>query len=261
MEKILHDISLHFESLILVFVRVSALIFSSPVFGRKALPNAIKIGFSVLIAYIVYTAYPAGPVEYAGVWHYALLVLYELAFGLILGFVTTLFFSIVQTAGHMIDMQIGFGMVNILDVQSNISVPMTGNFLNIVLLVAFFSTGGHRQLIGILVATFRSVPAGAATISPSVGLVALEVFALAFVMALNVAIPLIASGLLGELIMGVLVKSVPQMNIFVVGIPLKILIGFVMLLVVLPVYVRYTNVIFSEMFGAIERMFAGMGAA
>jgi len=258
MEQIIHNISQNLESLILVFMRVSALIFSSPIFGRRALPNGVKLGFCALIAYVVFAAYPDQPVAYSGFWHYVLLIAKELAFGLALGYVTTLFFSLVQTAGHVIDMQMGFGMVNIFDGQGNVSVPMTGNFLNVILLLAFFGAGGHRQLIAILLATFKSVPAGAATINPALGLVALEVFALAFVMALNVAMPLIASGLLGELVLGFVVRAVPQMNVFVVGIPLKILLGFLVLLAVMPVYTRYTGVIFREMFGAVERMFQGL---
>jgi flagellar biosynthetic protein FliR len=87
------------------------------------------------------------------------------------------------------------------------------------------------------------------------------VFILAFVLAVNVAMPIIASGLLGEVIMGFIVRLVPQMNIFVVGIPLKVGLGLIMLIFVLPVYVNFTDVIFSDMFNSLDKMFRALGAA
>ncbi|MGI6160413.1 MAG: flagellar biosynthetic protein FliR [Christensenellales bacterium] len=218
MDAIIAEVSRNFEGLLLIFIRVSALLYASPVFGRKAIPAMAKAGLCAFIAYIVFGAYTIPVIRYAGLWHYAMLCILELMFGVALGYITTLFFSVAQTAGHAIDMQMGFGMVNVFDVQSNISVPMSGNFLNIILLIAFFGAGGHRQLIAILLATFNTVPPGQVAISAAAGAAALKFFCLAFVMALNVAMPIIASGLLGELIMGFVVRTVPQMNIFVVGI-------------------------------------------
>ncbi len=259
MEQIISNVALNLDAFILIFLRVTALIVSSPVFGRRNLPNIIKICFCILLTYVIFTAYTNVPqVRYNGILEYALLCIKELLFGLVLGYVTTLFFSIVQTAGYVIDMQMGFGMVNVFDVQSNISVPMTGNFLNIILLVAFFGVNGHLQLIRILQATFRQIPIGAVSFDPKIGLAALEVFALAFVLAVNVAMPMIASGLLGEVIMGFIIRTVPQMNVFVVGIPLKIILGFLVLLLVMPVFVSFSNTLFQQMFSAIEKMFWGL---
>ena len=177
MEQIISNVALNLDAFILIFLRVTALIVSSPVFGRRNLPNIIKICFCIVLTYVIFTAYTNVPqVRYNGILEYALLCIKELLFGLVLGYVTTLFFSIAQTAGYAIDMQMGFGMVNVFDVQSNISVPMTGNFLNIILLVTFFGVNGHLQLIRILQATFRQIPIGAVSFDPKIGLTALEVF-------------------------------------------------------------------------------------
>ena len=260
MENILNDINLSLDFFILTFVRVTALIVSSPIFGRKNIPNILKICFCLLITYIIFSSTKqVKVVEYRNVFEFALLIIKELLFGMVLGYVTTLFFSIVQTSGQVMDMQMGFGMVNVFDVQNNINIPITGNLLNIVLLITFFSVNGHLRLIQVVDSTFSIIPVGEVVLNPLIGVVALEVFALSFLLAINVAMPMIAAGLLGEALMGVVVRAIPQMNIFVVGIPLKIILGFLMLLLILPVYVYFTGTIFDQMFLSIDKMIAGLG--
>ena len=261
MEKVVNEISLNLDLFILMFLRVSALIISSPIFGRRNLPNLLKICFCILVTYVIFSAgAQTQQIHYASIIEFVFLCIKELLFGLVMGYVTTLFFSLVQTAGQVMDMQIGFGMVNVFDVQSNISIPVTGNLYTMVLLITFFGVDGHLQLIYIVRSTFTGIPAGAVVLNPMLGMTALEVFSLAFVLAINVAMPLIASGLLGEVVLGFIVRAIPQMNVFVVGIPLKILLGFLILLVVLPVYVSFTGVIFDNMFQSIDRMIRGLGA-
>lgn len=260
MEEILGSIAVNVDYFILMFLRISGLLVSSPIFGRRNLPNMLKIALCMLVTYITFAANPTGSVVYANVAGFILLCIMELLFGLAMGFVTTLFFSLTQTAGQVMDMQMGFGMVNVFDVQSNISVPVTGNLLNAVMLITFFGVNGHLRLIHIITSTFGHIPVGGVSLNPVIGLVALEVFALAFLLAVNVAMPLIASGLLGEVAMGFLVRAIPQMNVFVVGIPIKIAIGFLMLLLILPVFVYFTDTLFNQMFVSIDKMIAGLVA-
>ncbi len=259
MEQVLGTIEANLDSFILMFLRVSTLLMASPIFGRKALPNLLKIGMCLVVTYAVFSASPAAfPVQYSGVIEFGLLCVKELLFGLVLGYVVTLFFSVVQTAGQVMDMQMGFGMVNVFDVNSNISVPVTGNLLNVILLVVFFGMNGHLQLIRIVLATFSHIPPGHVALNPLIGLTALEVFALSFVLVVSVAMPLIASGLLGEVALGFIVRAIPQMNVFVVGIPLKILLGFMILLIIIPVFVSFTDVLFEHMYASIDKMVAGL---
>lgn len=261
MNGILGAVNANLDTFILMLLRVSALIISSPIFGRKNVPNTLKIAFCVMVTYVLFAAGPNGAaIRYSGVIEFAMLCLKELLFGLVLGYVTTLFFSVVQTAGQVMDMQMGFGMVNVFDVQSNISVPVTGTMFNVILLVAFFGVNGHLQLIYIVRSTFTNIPVGAVSLNPAIGLAALEVFVLAFLLAVNVAMPMIAAGLLGEVAMGFIVRAIPQMNVFVVGIPLKILLGFLVLLLIIPVYVGFTDMIFRNMFSSINTMISGLAA-
>lgn len=259
MGKIISALVLNIDFFLLMFVRVTALMISSPIFGRKNIPDTMKIAFCVMVTYVLFTSIgQPKTVEYGGILEFALLVIKELLFGLTLGYVTTLFFSIVQTAGQTMDMQMGFGMVNVFDVQNNINIPVTGSFLSIVMLVTFFAVNGHLMLIKIMASTFTFVPVGGVVLNPAIGMVALDVFALAFVLSVKVAMPMIAAGLLGEVIMGIIVRAIPQMNIFVVGIPMKIMLGLLMLLIIIPVFVHFCDTLFDQMFLSVEKMFLGL---
>ncbi len=259
MKEILDNVSQRLDLFLLMFVRVSALIVSSPIFGRRNMPNILKVGFCLVVTNVLFAAnMNAQPIHYSGLLEFGALALMEMLFGLVLGYVTTAFFALVQTAGHYIDMEMGFGMVNVLDTQNNVSVPITGNLLNIVLLICFFGANGHLKLIQIIGNTFSAIPAGAVVLDPKIGMIALDVFILTFMLSVHVALPMIASGLLVEVMMGIIIRAVPQINVFVVGIPLKILVGIIVLLIVMPAYVNFTAVIFDRMFESIDSMILGL---
>jgi flagellar biosynthetic protein FliR len=259
MLDILGSIQQNLDFFIFMFIRVTALIVSSPIFGRKTLPNTLKIGLCLFITYIVFAGFATKAVPaYNGVIEFGLLCIKELLFGLVMGFVTTLFFSLVQTSGYLMDMQMGFGMVGVTDVENGMSVPVTGNFLNIILLICFLGVNGHLKLIYILKTTFTQIPVGTVTLNPEIGLVALDVFVMAFMLAVNVAMPMIAAGMLSEVALGFIVRAVPQISVFVVGIPLKIILGFLALLLVMPIFVSFTGAIHDRMFESINKMILGL---
>ena len=256
----INDWLTNWDYLLLLLLRVSALIFSSPVFGRKNIPVIAKIGYCACIAYLFYVSVPqTQPLDYHNdLVLYMLLCLKELLFGLVLGYVLNVFFTLTFTAGQLIDMQMGFGLVNVFDPQSNLSIPMVGNFLNIIMVLVFFAMNGHHRLIQILYLTVVRIPIGAVEFSPNLALVAVELFAQTFVLALSVALPIIISGLLGEALMGVITRSVPQINVFAIGLPLKVAVGFVVLMAMLPVFVNFLPQIFEQMFIGLDNMFGAL---
>lgn len=256
----INDWLANWDYLLLLLLRVSALIFSSPIFGRKNVPAMAKIGYCACIAYLLFKSIQQPqPLDYNGdVFIFVLLCVKELLFGLALGFVLNAFFTLVFTAGQMIDMHMGFGLVNVFDPQSNLSIPMVGNFLNIIMLLVFFAVDGHHRLIRILYTTVVRIPVGSVVFSPKIALVAVELFVQTFALAVSVALPVIVSGLLGETLMGVVIRSVPQINPFAVGLPLKVITGFVVLLAMLPVYINFLPQIFDRMYAGMDNMFAAM---
>ena len=155
-------------------------------------------------------------------------------------------------------MHIGFGMVNVMDIQNTVSVPVTGNLLYIIMMLSFLGVNGHHQLIYILKETITNIPIGQVFFNANIAMTALEVFVLAFMLAVNVSLPVIAAGLLGELIMGFVARVAPQLDMFVLGIPLKVVLGLLILLLIIPAYVTFTNAMFSHMFESISKMLLGL---
>ena len=192
---------------------------------------------------------------------YGLLCAKELLIGLLMGYILTLFFSVAFTAGQLVDMQMGFGMANVFDEQSNASVPMLGNLFNVMLMLCFVAVGGFERLVAMLDLTIRRIPIGAIRVDAGLAWTVAELFCQAFLLGVRMALPVIASGLLAEGVMGVLVRTVPQMNVFVIGLPLKVVLGFAIILAVLPIYIPFSSLIFDTMFAGIERAFASLAAA
>ena len=242
---------------ILLVFRVGGLVFSSPIFGRINIPAIAKIGFIAAIGYLFFTIFPqSAAIEYSTLMEFALICALELLLGIALAFATNIFFALTAyTAGQLIDMQIGYGIVNVYDAQNSTQAPVMGNVLNIILLIVFFAVEGHLRLIDMVYMTIDRMPIGALSLSPEIGIVAAEIFMKAFLLGVMVALPVIASGLTLEIILGMLMRSVPQIHMFVVGVPLKMLIGLIVFSVSLPVFIGFSNRIFDELFYGVEKMF------
>jgi len=248
---------------VLLILRVGGLVFSSPIFGRVNIPAPAKIGFIAVVGYLFFTVFPqTAPIQYTTLIGFFLVCAGELLLGIALAFVTNIFFSLTAfTAGQLIDMQIGYGIVNVYDVQNNTQAPMMGNVLNIMLLLVFFSVGGPLKLIEIIYLTMERMPVGTLVITRDIGYAAAEVFTRAFLLGVMMALPILASGLTLEMAFGMMMRAVPQIHMFVVGIPLKMLIGLVVFSVTLPVFGEFSSRVFDELWRGIGLMFATFAEA
>jgi len=258
MTSVVNEILGNADYFILIIFRVGGLVFSSPIFGRINIPALVKIGLIAAIGYLFFTVFPqTHPLEYTTLVGFILICALELLLGIALAYITNIFFSLTAyTAGQLIDMQIGYGIVNVYDVQNNMQAPMMGNVLNLMLLLVFFAVNGHLRLIDIIYLTVERMPIGSLILSPGVGIAAAEVFIMAFMLGVMTALPIIASGLTLEIAFGTLMRAVPQVHMFVVGIPLKMLIGLVMFSFTLPVFAGFSTRIFEELFIGVEKMFS-----
>jgi flagellar biosynthetic protein FliR len=253
------DLTIWVTHFLMFVVRMSALFIISPIFGRANIPAYVKVMLSVMAGFIAIQFYPPPPELPPTLVHFILAIAGELLVGLTIGYITTMFFGIVFTAGNIIDTQIGFGMVQIYDVATNAQMPVIGTLMNIVIIQSFLLTNGHLKLIRLLFATFELIPVGNVVLRPELGQLMLNGFLQTFVLSINVALPIVASALVAEVGLGIVVRTSPQMNIFVIGLPLKVLLGLVMLGVIMPVFIRFTNVIFDRMFDFINVVLPVMG--
>lgn len=250
---------LWFPVFLLVFVRMTGLFLMSPVFGRQSVPNYLKWGLSLLLTYIVFSnRFLESQLEFETFLEFGVLVLREIFIGFTIGFISTIFFSAIWIAGQLIDTQIGFGMVNVIDPQNSIQIPLMGNFKNILALLVFFVLDGHHTLIKIIALSYDIVPLGEAKVTQELTNLIVKFFANSFVLAVKIALPIIAITFLAEVAFGILVKTVPQMNVFIVGIPIKIFIGLIAILIFLPIYISSLKGIYDNMFSDISRALRGM---
>lgn len=253
----------HPDYVLLLFLRISGLFIGGPVFGRKNIPSAAKIGFCAVLTLVFLAGMPTPQAypEDQSLIEYVLLCMRELVFGGAMGYVLTAMLELTLTAGTMIDYQIGYTMSNIYDPQNNMQMPITGGLLNYALIVIFFSVDGHLKLIDIMYHTLEAVPIGTPVVAPEILWAAVEVMSKSFVLAVMVAMPVLAAGMMLEIALGATIKVVPQMNMFVVGIPLKIIVGLLVLILTLTMFSDFSNVIFTKLFDAIGTLFQYIGSA
>ena len=250
-------LSEHLDYVFLLFLRISGILISSPVFGRKNVPNMMKISFCAMLTAVFLIGLPAPESypSYENLLEYVLICFRELLFGASMGFILTVMFDLTYTAGSLMDYQIGFSMASMYDLQNNTQTPISGNLFYIALLVIFFGYDGHLKLIEIIHRTVEACPIGTAMVPREILWVAVDVMSSSFAMAVMLAMPVIAAGVMTEIALGVIIKNVPQMNMFVVGIPMKIVIGLLMLVLTLALFVNFTKGIFTKAFDYIGLMF------
>jgi len=243
---------------ILLMFRMGGLVLSSPIFGRVNVPMVAKVGLLLSLGYLMFNIFPQTvAIQYSTLIGFVLVCAGELLLGMALAYVTNVFFSLTAfTAGQLIDMQVGFGIVNVFDAQNNTQVPMMGNVLNIMFILTFFAVNGHLRLIEIVYLTIERMPVGTLIMSPAIGLTVVEIFLRSFLLGVMMALPIIASGLTIEMGFGMLMRAVPQIHMFIVGIPLKMLVGLTLFSITLPVFGRFSARVFDELYQGIEKMFA-----
>ena len=151
-----------FEVFLLVFVRMTGLFVVAPIFGRRNVPSYFKIGFSFFISLILINTTVLHSVTYSdSIPGYVLLVVKEFLVGLSMGYVAYLSYTAIYIAGELIDMKIGFGVVNVMDPMSNIQVPITSNLYFIASMLILLAMDGHHMLIRALYDSFHRCHSGA----------------------------------------------------------------------------------------------------
>lgn len=235
----------------LVFVRMTSLFVVAPVFGRQNTPTYLKIGLAFFCSLIIIPLLGELSVDYNNVFSYTALVAKEFAVGIILGYISFLVFSALYTAGQIIDIQIGFGMVNLLDPINDIQVPLTSNFLYILTTILFLMMNGHHILLSAVYKSFSILPIGGFAFSEALMQNVVSIFCDIFIIGFKISAPVLAACLLAEMGLGILARTVPQMNVFVIGMPLKIVVGLFTLLFMMPVFVKVLNITFDKMYSYI----------
>ena len=237
------------EYFLLVFARIATFVFAAPFFSQKGVPNTVKIGLSVFIAYVMYAfiqphLYP----EYSSVFGYSVIIMKEVAVGLFLGAGAQLCTSIVLFAGRIIDMEIGLSMANVFDPTTNQQSSITGVLLQYGVMLILYITGLHRYLLKALMETFTLIPINGAVFHTEELLATVVEFLSDYIIiGFRICLPVFACITLMNIVLGLLAKLAPQMNMFSVGIQLKLLAGLSVLFLTIGMLPNICNFISTQM--------------
>ena len=233
------------EIFLLILVRIASFIYVCPFFGGRQSPNLVKIGFALLLSMLVYGAVPYNPPNYNTVTGYAVIVLKEVMVGFLLGYAVQLSSMIVNFAGTIVDMQIGLSMVNLFDPNTNQQVTISGTFYSQVLTVMLILSGMYHFILRALIDSFSLIPINGAVINSDLMLkAAISFFRDYMVIGFRIALPIFVITFITNVILGILAKVSPQMNMFSVGIQIKIIIGLSVMLVTVMMLGNAANFIY-----------------
>jgi len=210
-----------------VFVRVSIIVFMLPLFGARGLPALWKVGMSVVMAMVLLPVVPAPPSYPVTLADVLLGVLSEALVGLVLGFAVRILFASVQVAGQFMAFQMGFAMAAAMDPNTGTRSTVLSQFLYFTMILIFFSIDGHHLFIRALAASFEMISPYSFSFSPSIPEIIISISVQMFVIALKIAAPIMIALFLSNLCLGIVARTVPQVNILMVGFPINIGIGLI----------------------------------
>lgn len=249
----------NFEILILILVRISCFVYIAPFFGTRNAPSQAKIAFSFFVALLVYGFVDKTAIEYTGMIGYAIIVLKEGITGLLIGFAANICNSIILFAGNIIDMDIGLSMAQEFDPMTNSQVTITGNLYQYLLLLMMVVTNMHHYVLRALIDSYQVIPVNGQVFQwDSLAEAMTTYMADSFVIAFRIVLPVFACMMILNCILGIMAKVAPQMNMFAVGMQMKVLLGLTVLFLTVMLLPGISDFVFKEMKRMIVSMIEGM---
>ncbi|MCM1156931.1 MAG: flagellar biosynthetic protein FliR [Bacteroidales bacterium] len=238
----------HLEYYLAIVVRVMGAMAFAPIFGNISVTRRARlfIGFAVSLA--ILSVHPYVPLEYTTFLGYTVILIKELVVGVTIGFMSSITLSIISMAGQFIDRELGFSMVSNFDQTFNTDTTISAEFYNMLVMIIMLCTNMHYFILSALADSFELIPLGQVTVDTGTLYdVMLEYITSYFIIAMRISMPVLISIMLLNVVLGVMAKTSPQMNMFVVGIQLKIFVGFFVMFVTLLMLPNITEFIYKQM--------------
>lgn len=223
----------------LVFLRVLTIIALMPIFGTSFIPSQLKVGLSLLITTLLFLTNSSNliyiPEAKLTLPLFGLFIIKEILTGLLIGYVSSMLFAALQFAGRLIDNEMGFGFVELIDPINNETVSVLGQLFVAAFSVIFLLLNGHYFMLMTIASSFEKIPLMNCGLPG--GSIAFHLTYLTgniFILALKFSAPIYVTLILSELVIGVVARTVPQINIFFVGMPIRIVIGLGTAILSLP---------------------------
>ncbi len=239
----------HWEFYLIILVRIMGAMAFAPIFGNNmGVTRRVRLFIGIALAYIMISIHPYEPLAYTTFIEYTVILVKELVVGVTIGFTANITMSIINMAGQFIDREMGFSMVSTFDATFNSEATITAQFYNMLVVVIMLCSNMHYFIISALADSFSLIPIGGAKMD--VGKlydVMLQYISSYFIIALRICLPCMIATIIVSVVLGVLAKTAPQMNMFVLGIQLKIFAGFAVLFVTMQFLPTVTNYIYEQM--------------
>jgi flagellar biosynthetic protein FliR len=247
-----------FEIYILVTIRITAIFMTAPVLSSTNIPNLIKIALAFFVGVLLYPVIDKTVVLPADIMSFGLLVGKQIMMGAIVGYSALLIFTAIQLAGQIIDLQMGFGIVNVIDPSSNNQVSIIGQFQYILGMLIFLSINGHHFLFRAIADSFYLVPLGKVAITDPTITKLTDLFYNMFMLSFKIAGPATLALFLTNLMLALISRTIPQMNVFLVGLPINIFVGLVAVMISLPILVNLFSTLLNTMWDDIYYVIRSM---
>lgn len=243
-----------------IFMRMTGAVMFNPVLGRTNIPRTYKGALIFVLTIMLYVGVD-GVLEYepSTMLEYGILLMQELLIGFVLGFSMELFFMIIRFATSVMDHTMGLSMAQSYDPTTSTQMTVTTGLFYAFLFLLFLAGDGHVRFLGLIFASARLIPFGHVKFGPEVSRMMLEIFKTNITAGLQFAFPIIAMEMVTEAAVGILMRMIPQINVFAVNFQLKIMVGLMMLVYMFSPMSDKLYVILDNMFLYMQRLLALMG--
>jgi flagellar biosynthetic protein FliR len=259
METFLAQSQQQFLAFLLVLARISSFLVFAPIFGSRAVPPQVKAGLSLLVAVVLTLSLkPAAPASELALG-FLLSLAGEVLLGAAVGYVATLLFDALQLAGEFMGVQMGFGIVNVIDPLTNVQVGVIGQFKFILAVLLFLAVNGHRLMLEAMGESFAIIPAGQVVFNTAIGEHFVGQFGQMLVVAVKLAAPVMVALLLTSLAEGIIARTVPQINLIIVGFGVRIAFGLFVLMLSVSFFALVMARQFSQLPRRMEEVFVLLG--
>lgn len=257
----IYDLQKNVPLFLMVFARLSGLLWTLPLTSYTTVPNRVRVGLAILFSMIVIPVLPSTTLDVNTMIGLSLAILMELVVGLVIGFGGRIIFEAFNMAGSFVGRQMGLLLANVLDPTSQDQTPLMSQLWFFLLLMIFLVTNGHYLLIELLAKHFQSIPLMGATLTPDAGRTFVGTFQTALSLGLSLGLPAMLFLLVVDTAIAFTARVMPQLNIFFVTLPIKIGLGFIVLIISLDIFQSLYDSMLADMNGYFRTMLIQLSGA
>lgn len=246
------------EYFLMILIRVTSFFYMAPFFSMSSTPNRVKIGLGVFISLLLYQTMNFEFPQYSTLYEYTFIILKESAVGFLIGLSAYICNTIIMFAGRIIDMEIGLSMATVFDYNTRSQASISGALYNNLIMILLIITDMHHFLLREIADTFKLIPVGGIKVGSQLYNTVIGFLSQYMIIGFRIVLPIFAVTLIVNVILALLAKVAPQMNMFVVGIQLKLIVGLVVIFLLIGILPSMSELIFEEMRRMVIAVIKGM---